>query len=178
MGLPRRATGPSAILMERTRVNPYIGRAFHCALVCAAVCTLSGTSNPSSRFKEIGHQLMCTCGCGQILLECNHVGCSSSDGMRNELAAALGRVDSDSLVQQAFVQKYGPSVLAAPTTTKFDRTAWIIPFALLVLGFTLVIHVVRVWKNRPAPAIADDLYAVDCVGIDGYREQGRKETET
>ena len=50
--------------------------------------------------------------------------------------------------------------------------------ALLVLGFTLVIHVVRVWKNRPAPAIADDLYAVDCAGIDGYREQGRKETET
>ena len=57
---------------------------------------------------------MCICGCGQILLECNHVGCPDSDGMRNELMTAVSRGDSDSLVEQAFVQKYGPTVLAAP----------------------------------------------------------------
>ena len=66
--------------------------------------------------------MMCICSCNQILLECNHVGCPDSDDMRNELMAAVSRGDSDSLVEQAFVQKYGPTVLAAPTNTGFDRT--------------------------------------------------------
>ena len=28
------------------------------------------------RFNKLGHSMMCTCGCGQVLLECNHVGAS------------------------------------------------------------------------------------------------------
>ncbi len=67
-----------------------------------------------ARFNKLGHQMMCMCGCNQILLECNHVGCSYSERMRNELTAGLERGDSDSLVLQSFVQKYGNTVLAAP----------------------------------------------------------------
>src|SRR5437667_1580796 len=116
-------------------------RALHCSLLSLAVLTLVGAGDPASRFTEIGHQLMCICSCGQILLECNHVGCPSSDGMRNELMAAVSRGDSDSLVQQAFVQKYGPTVLAAPTTKGFDRAAWIFPFIAFAVGTVLVIFV-------------------------------------
>ena len=97
----------------------------HTVLLCAAIFTLLGAGDPASRFNEIGHQMMCICGCNQILLECNHVGCPASDGMRNELQAAVTRGDSDSLVEQAFVQKYGPTVLAAPTAKGFDRAAYI-----------------------------------------------------
>ncbi len=71
---------------------------------------------------------MCTCGCGQILLECNHVGCQSSEKMRNELLAALDKGDNDDLILQGFVQEYGPTVIAAPTATGFNRIAWIMPF--------------------------------------------------
>src|ERR1019366_672786 len=84
-------------------------------LLCAAVFALLGTGDPATRFNEIGHQMMCICGCNQVLLERNHVGCPASDGMRNELQAAITRGDSDSLVEQSFVQKYGPTVLAAPS---------------------------------------------------------------
>ena len=55
------------------------------------------------------------------------------------------------------MQKYGPTVLAAPTTKGFDRAAYIIPFVALILGFGLIVLVIRAWKNRPAPAIADGL---------------------
>lgn len=147
------------------------------ALLCAAVFALCGAGDPATRFTEIGHQLMCICGCGQILLECNHVGCPSSDGMRNELMAAVTRGDSDSLVEQTFVQKYGPTVLAAPTTAGFDRAAWIMPFVALVLGFGLVILVVRAWKNRPQPAIAGGIRPVRGAELEQFREQARKETE-
>jgi cytochrome c-type biogenesis protein CcmH len=137
-----------------------------------------GAGDPASRFDEIGHQLMCICGCHQILLECNHVGCPDSDGMRNELMAAVTRGDSDSLVEQAFVQKYGPTVLAAPPTSgAVNLTAWIVPFVALALGLLAVGSVVRAWKNRPAPAIADGLRPVRGVELDQFRDQARKETD-
>jgi cytochrome c-type biogenesis protein CcmH len=146
-------------------------------VLCAAVFALVGAGDPAARFSDIGHHMMCICGCNQILLECNHVGCPASDGMRNELMVAVNRGDSDSLVEQSFVQKYGPTVLAAPTNTGFDRAAWIMPFAALVLGFGLVVFVIRAWKNRPAPAIADGLRPVRGTELDHFREQAGKETE-
>src|ERR1700756_1918152 len=136
-------------MLMKFKQNPTLRRALHCAVLAAAVFAFSGASDPSTRFNELGHQLMCICSCGQILLECNHVGCPDSDGMRNELMAAVSRGDSDSLVQQAFVQKCGPTVLAAPTTTGFDRTAWIFPFVALFLGFGIVVLIVRGWRNGP-----------------------------
>ena len=53
------------------------------------------------RFDRLGHDLMCECGCGQMMLECNHVGCSSSEQMRKELKAALDRGDSDHVILAA-----------------------------------------------------------------------------
>jgi cytochrome c-type biogenesis protein CcmH len=146
-------------------------------LLCLTVFALLGAGDPATRFTEIGHQMMCICGCNQILLECNHVGCPASDGMRNELMAAVSRGDSDSLVEQAFVQKYGPTVLAAPTTKGFDRAAYIVPPVALVLGFGLIMLVIRSWKNRPAPAIADGLKPVRGAELEQFRDQARKETD-
>jgi cytochrome c-type biogenesis protein CcmH len=157
--------------------NPLLRRAAHCLLVCTTLIALLGAGEPASRFNALGHQLMCICGCSQILLECNHVGCPDSDGMRNELMAAVTRGDSDSLVQQSFVQKYGPTVLAAPTTTGFDSTAWIMPIAALFIGFGIVVLVVRSWKNRPAPALAGGVRPVRGTELDQYRNQADKETE-
>lgn len=160
-----------------TRTKQIVRHLLHCGLLCLAVFGLTGAGDPATRFSELGHQMMCICGCNQILLECNHVGCPDSDGMRNELTAALSRGDSDSLVEQAFVQKYGPTVLAAPTAKGFDRTAWIVPFVALALGFTIVIMVIRSWKNRPTPAIADGLRPVRGVELEQFRDQAQKDTD-
>src|SRR5580700_7998266 len=160
-----------------TRPNPILRRLLHCSLLGLAVFALLGAGDPATRFNEIGHQMMCICSCNQILLECNHVGCPDSDGMRNELMAAVSRGDSDSLVEQGFVQKYGPTVLAAPTMQGFDRAAYIIPPVVLILGFGLIVMVVRSWKNRPAPAVADGLLPVRGAELEQFRDQARKETD-
>jgi len=146
-------------------------------LLCAAIFALLGAGDPATRFTEIGHQMMCICGCNQILLECNHVGCPASDGMRNELMAAVSRGDSDSLVEQSFVQKYGPTVLAAPTAKGFDRVAYIIPPVVLILGATLIVFVIRSWKNRPAPALADGLLPLRGAELEQFRDQAGKDTD-
>jgi cytochrome c-type biogenesis protein CcmH len=160
-----------------SRPTPTFRRALRCGLLCLTVLAFLGAGDPASRYKELGHQLMCICGCNQILLECNHIGCPDSDRMDNELMSAVSRGDSDSLVEQSFVQKYGPTVLAAPATTGFDRTAWIMPFAVLILGFGLVILVIRAWKNRPAPAIADGLSPIRGAELEQFRDQARKDTD-
>ncbi|HTW60007.1 MAG TPA: cytochrome c-type biogenesis protein CcmH [Terriglobales bacterium] len=163
--------------MRRKNRKWSLRRVVQCGVLCVAVIVFAGAGDPASRFDELGHGLMCICGCGQILLECNHVGCPDSDGMRNELMAAVTRGDSDSLVQQSFVQKYGPTVLAAPTTVGFDRAAWILPGVALVVGFGLVVLVVWAWKNRPEPALADGLRPVRGAELEQFREQARKETD-
>jgi cytochrome c-type biogenesis protein CcmH len=172
---------PSEALMKhsnpKTKPAKPGRKAAQAILLCAAVFALLGAGDPATRFTEIGHQMMCICGCNQILLECNHVGCPDSDGMRNELMASLTRGDSDSLVEQGFVQKYGPTVLAAPTTRGFDRAAYIMPFAALIFGFGLVVLVIRAWKNRPAPAIADGLRPVRGAEREQFRDQAGKETD-
>jgi cytochrome c-type biogenesis protein CcmH len=163
------------------RLNPFskVGarKTLHTLLLCAAVFALLGAGDPATRFNVIGHQMMCVCGCNQILLECNHVGCPDSDNMRNELMAAVTRGDSDSLVEQGFVQKYGPIVLAAPTNRGFDRAAYILPFAALFLGFGFVVLIVLAWKNRPAPAIAGGLRPVRGAELERFRDQAGKETD-
>jgi cytochrome c-type biogenesis protein CcmH len=163
--------------MKNSRKSLRIRRSAQVVLLAAAVYLTLGASDPATRFTELGHQMMCICGCNQILLECNHVGCPASDGMRNELQAAVQRGDSDSLVEQGFVQKYGPTVLAAPTGQGFDRTAYIIPFVALFLGFSLIVMVIRAWKNRPEPALADGLKPLRGAELEQFRDQARKETD-
>ena len=162
--------------MLTTFKNSLSNRALHVVVLSLAIFVFSGASDPSTRFNEIGHQLMCICSCGQILLECNHVGCPDSDGMRNELMAAVSRGDSDSLVQQAFVQKYGPTVLAAPTNKGFDRAAWIFPFIAFAVGTVLVIFVVRAWKSRPSPALVGGP-PIPNADFDRFRRQADEETD-
>jgi cytochrome c-type biogenesis protein CcmH len=166
-----------AKLIRKTKLSRRSSRCMQTILLCAAVFVCLGSSDPATRFSEIGHQTMCICGCNQILLECNHVGCPASDGMRNELMASVTRGDSDSLVEQGFVQKYGPTVLAAPTARGFDRVAYIMPFVALILGFGLIVLVIRAWKNRPAPALADGLHPIRGAELEQFRDQARKETD-
>jgi len=142
-----------------------------------AVIVLIGAGDDSARFKDLGHRMMCTCGCGQVLLECNHVGCQSSDKMRNQLLAALDKGNNDDLILQGFVQEYGPTVIAAPTASGFNRVAWIMPFLVLALGIAFAVHIVRSWKDRPAPALADGIVIPPGSELDEFRVKARKETD-
>ena len=158
--------------------NP-VRRWLQAAALALAVLALMGAGDDSARFKDLGHRMMCTCGCGQVLLECNHVGCQSSDKMRDQLQAALdkGGSNSDDLILQGFVQEYGPTVIAAPTATGFNRVAWIMPFLVLALGIAFAVHIVRSWKNRPEPALADGITIPRGHELDEFRRNARKETD-
>lgn len=145
--------------------------------VFAGVLLLLGAGDDAERIDRLGHQMMCVCGCNQILLECNHVGCSYSTRMRDELTAAVTRGDSDNDVLQWFIQNYGTTVLAVPTANGFNRLAWIMPYFALVFGIGLVTTIVWVWKKRPLTPHASVPVAVRGHDLDRFRQQAQKETE-
>jgi len=157
--------------------SSFLRRSLQATALVAAVLIFTGAGDESARFNDLGHRLMCACGCRQILLECNHVGCGYSDRMRAELVAAVDRGDNDDLTLQSFVQKYGPTVLAAPTKTGFNRVAWITPYVALLLGLGLVGLIARAWRSRPLLRPADLPAPVHGVELERFREQARRETE-
>ena len=104
-----------------------------------------------SPFERVGHKLMCSCSCGQILLECNHVGCPNSSGMIDELRTHLASGASETAVLNWFAGKYGPTVLAAPIRGGFDNAAWIVPIGVFLLATVGTFVVVWFWKRRGGP---------------------------
>jgi cytochrome c-type biogenesis protein CcmH/NrfF len=148
-------------------------RLVQATLLSVIVIFSMGATDPGSRFNDLGHKMICSCGCNQVLLECNHVGCPASDGMRNELMAGIQRGDNDNLILQGFVQKYGPTVLAAPSAQGFNRVAWIMPFAVLLFGMLATTMLVRKWKLRTV-----DMPAVpNTPAFERVRERIRHDTD-
>lgn len=150
-----RALGPRTRIIDCSLFKIWVQLSAGCLLLLF----MAGASNTSSRYQQLGHKLMCTCGCNQVLLECNHVGCTVSTQEEAELRTALARGDSDQLVLQGFVQKYGPTVLAAPPESGFNLVAWIAPGVVFLLAMFGAALVIRKWKLHtvamPAPIGAD-----------------------
>jgi cytochrome c-type biogenesis protein CcmH/NrfF len=136
---------------------------------------LLGADPKTQRFEKVGHALVCTCGCNQILLECNHVGCPASEGMRQDLTARLEKGETNDQILTAFSDKFGPTVLAAPTTKGFNLLAWVAPPIALSIGIGLAIVFVRSWSKRPLEEfVAAGVAPAD---IDALRARARQETE-
>jgi len=51
------------------------------------------------------------------------------------------------------------------------------PFLALGLGLTTVVFIVRAWKNRPTPALADGIKPLRGSELEQFRAQAQKETE-
>jgi cytochrome c-type biogenesis protein CcmH len=76
--------------------------------------------------------------------------------MRAALAASIDKGDDDTTIFRAFQDEYGPTALAAPMFTGFNRFSWWVPPAVLLIGIAGVFFIVRRWRPQtvamPAPA--------------------------
>ena len=152
-------------------------RGLQMVVVCVLAMVMLGAGDSGDRFGRIGHRMMCVCGCGQILLECNHVGCPDSDRMIGELrdqVSGPNGAGAESLIMNWFVAKYGATVLAAPLRGGFDMVAWIVPITVFVLAIFGTGLLVKMWAERRG-ALAID--AIPTPVDDALRERIRRETE-
>jgi len=132
-------------------------RAVEVSVLAVAICFSLGATDASARFNNLSHRLYCTCGCAELLGECNHVGCPESGHELKELTAAIASGLSDQQILDGFAAKYGATMLAAPPTKGFDLVAWIAPFAVFAAALLGTILLIRRWgglggKTRAAQA--------------------------
>lgn len=124
------------------------------AISFAFVVSPPVSAQQSARVKEIGERLMCVCGCNQVLLRCNHVGCSSSTAMLKKLEQVAARDQSVDLAVQDFVQEYGPIVLPEPPRKGFNRLAILIPAIAFAAGLGIVLLMIVLWRRRGPQMVA------------------------
>jgi cytochrome c-type biogenesis protein CcmH/NrfF len=122
-------------------------------LFAAAICWIPlAHAQSTEHAKQLGMKLMCMCGCGQVLVQCNHIGCPSSQPMLKELDAHIARGEADDLVLQDFIQQYGVAVLSSPPNTGFNRVAFLLPGVSFALGLGLILLVIAQWRRRKLAA--------------------------
>ena len=160
-------------MFSRLLSRVFVVRLAQVVLLGVLIAVTAGATDAASRFQKDSHELMCGCGCNQLLGECNHVGCPASPGMLNELSASIARGDSDSAIFHQFQDEYGPVVLASPMFTRFNHLAWIMPPLVLFLGIGCVFLVVRNWRLRTVPMPATPLTP----GFAAARDRIRRETQ-
>jgi cytochrome c-type biogenesis protein CcmH len=155
--------------------------------IASAMLPLHMDAQKTERGKVIGTKLMCMCGCGQILRECNHINCPSSAPMIKEVDQHVAAGEADDLIVQDFIQEYGEKVLSAPPSTGFNSIAWYIPGVAFTLGLGIVLVIIRMWRQRDVDRLATASAApvppatldseVRNVHLERARQQADKETE-
>lgn len=145
------------------------------ALVCVLALVAMGASTASSRFDKDSQQIMCTCGCSELLGECrkSNMECANSSAMATELMASIDKGESDDTIFHQFSRQYGPVVLAAPMFTRFNHVAWVVPPLVLFLGIVGTLVLVRKWKFQSYPVKAEPRTSSE----EKLRERIRQETD-
>lgn len=142
-------------------------------LFCMVGSVMAADNN--ARYENLGGKIMCTCGCGQMLLKCNHVGCPNSAKMIGQLRAQVAATNDDEAVLNFFRSEWGVTTVVEPGRHGFELLAWILPFAGLGVGILLLVLVARKWRlhyakaNVASPPLDPHLEAL--------RARARQETE-
>ena len=126
--------------------------AWSLALALGLALGTGAAADIAGRYSALSHQMMCTCGCAQLLGECNHVGCPNSPGMLKTLQADLDGGMGDHAILVQFQQSYGPTALASPMLTRFNQASWFVPPVVLILGLLGAVLLLRRWRSRGAGA--------------------------
>ena len=168
--------------MVHSKINSRFGVAIAAVtLVAVGIAAIPvARAQQTDHAKKLGMKLMCMCGCGQVLVQCNHINCPSSAPMLKELDERIARGEADDLVTQDFIQEYGVAVLSSPPNTGFNRVAWILPGFAFAMGLGIVVLVIQHWRKRIPAAqeksskreikVSEEMLA-------RAREQSRRETE-
>jgi len=101
-------------------------------------------------FRRVSNRLLCQCGCGYIVLSCNHLDCPSATYIRRTIRTSLAAGKTEEEAFQVIVDQYGAKILPEPPRQGFAWMAWLMPFAALFLGGSAVTYVLWRWKRGPS----------------------------
>ena len=110
-------------------------------------CLLSGIAMAIT-LEEVSNELVCLCGCGLVLTNCNHIDCGMAIPMRAEIKDRIAEGETKEEIIASFVSSYGEAVLAVPPKRGFNLTVWLLPFIGIAAGGGFVVFLITVWFKR------------------------------
>src|SRR5262245_35159631 len=112
-------------------------------------------ADQSDHAHQVGSKLKCMCGgCEQSAANCYHVGgaysgpCGTAKAMLKEIDEHIASGNTDQQVLDAMIREYGTAAYMEPPKTGFGLVAWLMPVLYLIAGLTLVLLVMKRWRNR------------------------------
>jgi cytochrome c-type biogenesis protein CcmH len=118
-------------------------------VVASFLVAASSVQASDDRMESVGNELICMCGCNQLLSGCEMINCPSAPKMRAELKKHIEEGEDDKTILASFSAKYGPKVLSAPRTSNwFDLSAWVMPFVALFAGGLSIVIFLKHLKTR------------------------------
>lgn len=94
---------------------------------------------------DVAKEFICNCGCNKMLPDCDM---QCGEQLRGVIAAKIGEGWDKPRIMDLLVRNYGEKLLAAPTKSGFNLTAWVTPFAAILVGGVLISLAVGEWVAR------------------------------
>ena len=117
--------------------------------------TISAYSDAKPRMEDIAGKLACYCGtCPHLVV--TKCGCSTADQIMGEIQQMIDAGQSEDEILKNYVAKYGQTVLAAPTKSGFNLSAWAIPFVAFFIGGAILFSYLRKQRSLPDEKAGDD----------------------
>jgi len=118
----------------------------HWSLVTVSAVTIDEKYKPV--FDELSDKFMCLCGCGSTVKTCPHEDCGFAIPLKKELIEKIQKGETREQIINYFVGKHGQQILSAPPKKGFNLTAWITPFAAIIIVGLLMKKIMDKWTAR------------------------------
>jgi len=130
-------------------------------------------------YDDLSDKFMCLCGCGSTIKTCPHEQCGFAIPFKKELVDRIQKGETREQIINYFVGKHGQQILSAPTKRGFNLTAWITPFAVIIIVGLLMKKVMDKWTTK-GHIHEEEIRKIDKespVSEDKYKKMLKKELE-
>ena len=145
------------------RWAPWIALGLVVAVALAIVLWPSGSQSVSARAHGLETEFKCPECSGLSVADSQ---ATTSQAMRADIRRRIKAGQSDAEIRQAYIDRYGESILLSPQDSGVSLLVWILPIVVLALGATGIVFALR--RNREQP----HLHATEADERLVQREQG------
>ncbi|MBI3583593.1 MAG: cytochrome c-type biogenesis protein CcmH [Nitrospinae bacterium] len=117
-------------------------------LLTPSVSAISIDEKYKPLYDDLSDKFMCLCGCGSTIKTCPMEECGFAIPFRKELYDRIQKGETKEQIINYFVGKHGQKILSAPTKKGFNLTAWITPFAAIIIVGLLMKKIMDKWTAR------------------------------
>jgi cytochrome c-type biogenesis protein CcmH len=128
------------------RWGPWVALGVVVAIALAVVLWPNGDQSSAARAHDLETQLKCP--------ECQGLSVADSQAptsraIRADIKRRIAAGQNDEQIRQAYIDKYGDSILLAPEDSGVSLLVWVLPVVVLALGATGIVFALR--RNRDEP---------------------------